>query len=275
MTSLKITSRSNERIKSLKRYYRKRHRDREGRFLAEGVKVIEEALDAGWKVKVLLFTAELTAHPRGAALLEAARAAGAEIWETVDHVLRDLADTTTPQGVVALIAKPRYDLDLLLQGRGTPLVIVLDGIQDPGNLGTIIRTADACGLLGVITLEGTVDLFHPKVVRASAGALFHLPVFGDVAADHAVQFLAGAGFQIFVADPQGDYSLYECVFDRPTALFVGNESRGCTDFLHQVADRVVFIPMPGQAESLNVGVAASLFIYEAVRQRLKCSLSLP
>ncbi len=259
----------------MKRFYRKKYRDQEGRFLTEGIKVIEEALEAGWKVEMLLYTSELTGHPRGAALLETARSAGTEVWETTAHVLAAVADTKTPQGVVALIVKFRYDLDLLLQGRSTPLVIVLDGIQDPGNLGTIIRTAAACGLLGVITLEGTVDLFHPKVVRASAGALFHLPTFGDIPAPTAVRFLTEAGFQTFVADPVGDYAVYDCDFSRPTALFMGNENRGCTAFLRRMADRVVFIPMPGQAESLNVGVAASLFIYEAVRQRLKSSLSLP
>lgn len=237
--------------------------------------MVEEALEAGWPIITLLYATELTGHPRGAVILEAARASGAELLETADYVLSDLADTKTPQGLVALIAKPWYELDLLLRGRGIPLVLVLDGIQDPGNLGTIIRTADACGLLGVITLEGTVDLFHPKVVRASAGALFHLPTFGDVSAARAVEFLAGTGFQTFMADPDGSQSLYECDFTRPTALFVGNESRGCGELLREAADRVVFIPMPGQAESLNVGVAASLFVYEAVRQRLKSSLSLP
>lgn len=272
---MQITSRHNEHIKFLKRFNRKKCRDQEGCFLAEGVKVIEEALHAGWEVRALLYTSELVRYSRGVALLDTARASGAELRETVEHVLADVADTKTPQGVVALITKPRYELSLLSSGRGTPLVVVLDGIQDPGNLGTIIRTADACGLLGVIALEDTVDLFHPKVVRASAGALFRLPVFSELTAPAVVKFLVEAGFQAFVAAPDGNHSLYECDFSRPTALFMGNETWGCREFLREAADRVVFIPMPGQAESLNVGVAASLFIYEAVRQRLKSSLSLP
>lgn len=272
---MKITSRSNERIKYLKQFHQKKHRDLENGFLAEGLKVIEEALQAGWEVQMLLYTPEVLRHPRGVALLDRAGASGTGLWECEEHVLAAVADTKTPQGVVALIAKPRYSPSVLLQGRGTPLVVVLDGLQDPGNLGTIIRTADACELQGIITLEGTVDLFHPKVVRASAGALFHLPTFGDMPAPAVLKFFTEAGVQKFVADPHGSYSLYECDFSRPTALFMGNEARGCGEILHSAADRVVSIPMPGQAESLNVGVAASLFIYEAVRQRLKSSLSLP
>lgn len=273
---MRITSRSNERVKYLKKFHEKKHRDQENGFLAEGFKVIEEALQAGWEVRMLLYTPDVLRHPRGVALLDKAHATGTiELWECEKQVLAAVADTKTPQGALALIAKPEHSLDVLLQGRGTPLVVVLDGLQDPGNLGTIIRTADACELQGVITLEGTVDLFHPKVVRASAGALFHLPAFADLAASTVVEFFTGSGVQKFVADPRGEYSLYECDFSRPTALFMGNEARGCGEMLHAAADRVVAIPMPGQAESLNVGVAASLFIYEAVRQRLKSSLSLP
>lgn len=272
---MKISSRSNELIKSLKRYHQKKYRDRERRFLAEGVKVIEEALQTGQLVELLLYSSELLRHPRGAALLEAARAVGADLRETEPYVLIDVADTKTPQNVVALIAKPQYELEVLRHNRGIPLVVVLDGLQDPGNVGTIARTADACGLRGLITLQGTVDLFQPKVVRAAAGALFRLPVFADLPAPEVLESLAESGFQLFVANPTGNQSFFDSDFSSPTALFLGNEARGCTELVRQAADRMVFIPMPGRAESLNVGVAAALFIYEAVRQRLKSSLSLP
>ncbi len=271
-----ITSRQNENIKAMKRFYRKKYRDQERRFLAEGVKVVREAFEAGWKVETFLYSVELLQQSQGKSLLNKARNAQADLWEVADPVLYDLADTKSPQGVIALIVKPERSLeDFLDKNHGTPLIVGLDGIQDPGNLGTIMRTADACGLMGLIALKGSVDLYNPKVVRAAAGSLFYLPAIGDVDAATAIPFFKRANFQLLVADPQGEVSIYDCDFNHPTLLFMGNESRGCTDQLRQAAEKVVHIPMPGHADSLNVGVAASLFIYEAVRQKLKTSLSLP
>ncbi|MDA8097195.1 MAG: RNA methyltransferase [Clostridia bacterium] len=269
----RITSRHNPRLKYLKQFHQRKHREREGRFLVEGVRVVEEALAADFEVEVIVFTAEALRDPRTAALVTAASGRGIAVWEVEPALLQELTATETPQGVVALVYKSGTTVDEVLATRtGVPLVLVVDGIQDPGNLGTIIRTADACAVTGVALLRDSVDLYHPRVVRATAGSVFHLPIAEQVDPAELVTGLKRRGFQVLAGDPNGDRSLYDCDFAGPTAVAVGHETRGVGPELRDAVDNLVFIPMPGRAESLNVGVATALLVYEAVRQRAKSSL---
>lgn len=264
---LKITSRHNPKLKYLKTFHHRKHRDREGMYLIEGVRVVEAALRAGVRMEALVVTPAAAADPEIAGLVARALARGGAVWEVDPAALRELALTETPQGVLALVRKQAPAPDKLLGAPGLRRIVVVDGIQDPGNLGTIVRTADACAMHGVVLLRGTVDLYHPKVVRAAAGSLFHLAVADQMEPAGLVAGLKAHGFRLFAGDSRGNRSLFDCDFGPRTALAVGHETRGTCHAIRQAADGMVFIPMPGRAESLNVGVAAALLMYEAVRRQ--------
>ncbi len=264
---LRITSRHNPRLKYLKMFHHRKHRDREGKYLIEGIRVVEEAVDSGVPLETIVVTPDSLADPRTASLVERAASPATGLWVVDPAVLQDLALTETPQGVLALARKDVPDLDEVLGADGVRLVVVVDGIQDPGNLGTIVRTADACAVNAAVLLKGTVDLYHPKVVRAAAGSLFHLDIVDQVGAADLIARLRRFGFRIIAGDPKGDLSLFDCDFSLPTAVVVGHETRGTCPVIRSAVDHMVYIPMPGRAESLNVGVAAALLMYEAVRRR--------
>lgn len=266
-----ITSRHNERIKWLKRFRERRHRDAEGRFLVEGPHLVGEALEAGWHVDLVVHSVTTAGREHAAAVLERARRQGVELLTVAEHILPLLAATVTPQGMVALVRKPpaRSLPDVLPEHRRRPLVAVLDGLQDPGNLGTVIRTADAAGVDALFLTRGTVDLYAPKTVRAAAGSLFHVPVGEPAPPEECAALLKARGLVLLAADPRDGIPVYDCDLTGPVALIIGNEGAGVGWVLRRAADGLVRIPMPGRAESLNAAVAASLIIYEAVRQRLK------
>lgn len=266
-----ITSRHNERIKWLQRFQQRRHRDAEGRFLVEGPHLVEEALEAGWAVDLIVHTPETLGRERSAAVLDRARRQGVELLAVAGHILPLLAATVTPQGMIALVRKrPARSLPDVLPGHlKRPMVTVLDGVQDPGNLGTVIRTADAAGVDAVLLTRGSVDLYAPKTVRAAAGSIFHVQVAEPAEPEECAAFLKSRQLTLLAADPRDGIPVYNCDLTGPVALVIGNEGAGVGPVLRRAADVLVRIPMPGRAESLNAAVAASLIIYEAVRQRLK------
>jgi len=266
-----ITSRRNERIKRLQRLQQRRHREAEGRFLVEGPHLVEEALKAGWAVDLIVYTPETLGREHSAAILEDARRRGVELLPVAEHILSLLADAVTPQGMIGLVRKPpaRSPADVVPARLKRPLAVVLDGLQDPGNLGAVIRTADAAGVDAVLLTKGTVDLYAPKTVRAAAGSIFHVPVAEPAAPEECAAFLKSRGLAVLVAEPRDGIPVYDCDLTGPVALVIGNEGSGTGPVLRRAADVLVRIPMPGRAESLNAAVAASLIIYEAVRQRLK------
>lgn len=262
----RIASRRNPRLRYLKTFHHRKHRDREGKFLIEGVRVVEEALRAGTRLEIIVVTPGAVSDAATASLIARAATRGINVWQVDPALMRDLAFTETPQGVLALVCKRAPTLEKVLGVPGARRIVVVDGVQDPGNLGTIVRTADACAMHGVILLKGTVDLYHPKVVRATAGSLFHLDAVAEVDAAELTAGLKRHGFRLFAGDPGGDRSLFDCDFGLRTALAVGHETRGISAPLRRAAHCLVYVPMPGHAESLNVGVAAALLMYEAVRR---------
>ncbi|MGQ9511690.1 TrmH family RNA methyltransferase [Thermodesulfitimonas sp.] len=255
----------NQRVKALIRLARRRHREKEGKFVAEGPRLVAAALASAWPVEGVYFTPDFAAQ-KGEMLFTLARQRGVPLYELPTEVFSRVAATETPQGVLAVIGIPTVALEALLRPE-PPLILVVDGLQDPGNLGTLIRTAQAAGATGALLLAGTVDLYSPKAVRATAGAVFHLPVVQDLPWAEALRFLQAAGLTLVVADPRGETPFYAADFTGPVALVIGSEGAGPRPEVIRVASRRVFIPMPGGAESLNAAVASSLLIYEAVRQR--------
>lgn len=254
-----ITSTANEKVKYVRSLHRRALRHREQRFIVEGMRLVEEMKETGPRPVSVFYTELFAARPVGRELVDAMSASGWEVLAVTDKVMRAMADTETPQGVLAVLPFPQLVPD------ESGLVVVLDGVRDPGNLGTILRSADAAGAGQVVTIKGDVDVFSPKVVRAAMGAHFRLPILCDREWDEIAALLEGR--QILLADPIGDLPYYEVDWTRPTALVVGGEAHGPTRRARELASARVTIPMQRAAESLNVAVATSLILFEAARQR--------
>jgi TrmH family RNA methyltransferase len=255
-----ITSLANPKIKAARALHQRKARYRERQFLIEGVRLTEDALRAGIVPALVFYTVAMTESERCAALLESLRAAGAPVEEVSEALMPAITDTVTPQGIAAIVPfverPPSPDSDL---------VLVVDGLSDPGNLGTLLRTAEAAGLGQVILAPRTVDVYSPKVVRAAMGAHFHLAL--TVARTWADVAGALAGFPTWVADVQAAFPYYAVDWTGRAALIVGSEAHGPGDDARRLATGTVGIPMPGPAESLNAAVAAAIILFEALRQR--------
>jgi TrmH family RNA methyltransferase len=238
----------------------------ERRFVVEGPQAVREALSAGGLIELFH---EPGRHPD---LVDAARAAGAAVTEVTPQVLAAMADTVTPQGPLGIAPLLTVDLAALHELR---LVAVLDAVSDPGNAGTVLRTADAAGADAVILTEGSVDPHNPKCVRATAGSLWHLPVVSGATVEDVVRRLRGDGLQILATSGGGTDDL-DALVDAgdlavPTAWLFGPEAAGLSDEAMALADRVVRIPMHGRAESLNLSAAAAVCLYATARAHRESS----
>lgn len=231
---------------------------------------MREALRAGWPIRKLQVSR--TAHLRGslAEIVQEARRRGIPVQFVDPRHLDRLSGTGAHQGVVALVGvRPLWELeDLLQRARSTPdpVLVLADGVQDPRNLGAILRTAEAAGAVGVVIPTRRSAGLSPAVAKASAGAALHLPVAGVVNMARAVEACREAGFRAVAADPRAEVSYDEAALDPPLALVVGGEERGVRRLVRERCDQAVRIPMRGQVESLNVSVAAAILLYEVVRR---------
>jgi len=258
----KITSLSNPHIKEALKI-RERKMGRRHDVLIEGPHLIEMALASRTDIRKVFFAD--SSHSKNAGLFKQLSDTDAELMETTEHVLAHLSDTETPQGIAAIAAfKPRELGELSLSVN--PLVVICDGIQDPGNLGTVIRTADAAGADAVILLPGTCDPLLPKVIRATAGSVFTIPLV-FVESRVLLQWLKEKAITLFVTDVNASRSIYETDLRNPLAFALGNEAKGVNESLRREGEVFVKIPILGRAESLNVATAAAICLYEAVRQR--------
>ncbi|WP_201305409.1 TrmH family RNA methyltransferase [Paenibacillus puerhi] len=263
-----ISSAQNPRVKQWAELQSRKGRDKSGRFLIEGLHLVEEALESELIPPEVVVYAE-DRKSVCASLLAKAKAAGIECVAVAESVLAKCTDTLTPQPVFAVVPKLPWRLSDLMQvkaGEPPALVIAIDGMQDPGNLGTIIRSADAVGASGIVLGKGTVDLYNPKTVRSTMGSLFHLPI---VAADltECLPQAAEAGIQVVGTSLQGAVPMYECDLRPATWIVIGNEGQGVSEAVSELVERHVLIPMQGRAESLNAAMAATVMLFEAARQR--------
>jgi len=229
----------------------------------EGPNLLEEALRAGLRV-LTVFVAQGAEH----LLDELALPAESEVLLLPKALLDSALTTETPQPVAALVEPPNWAWAGILDGRAkaAPLIVVLAGLQDPGNLGTILRSAEAFGAQAVLSLPGTVSAWNPKAVRASAGSLFRLPLL-SVSAEECFTRLRQAGVKILTTSVNGAEAANHIDLADPVALIIGNEGNGVSEELAAQADGAVTIPCPGPVESLNAAAAASVLLYEASRQR--------
>lgn len=253
---------SSNLISMVRDLQRRKGRKRRGLTVAEGTRLVEEALAAHVPLRGAVVTPAFDRTPRGAALVADLADHAIPVEEVAESEFAALSDTDTPQGVLVVVEQPRWTLADLTPARGAP-VLVLDAVQDPGNVGTLLRTAAALGASGAVLLKGSADLGNPKVVRAAMGATFRFPAatadepeFAGWAANRDVTVWATAADGI----PLGRLSVPERV-----AIVVGNEGTGVRQALLTVADQRVAIPLAGGAESLNVAVAAGIFLYEVMR----------
>ena len=252
----RISSKENRIYKECTRLARKKYRDREGRYLIEGENLIREAILCGEKIEYLLVR-------DGASFDELT---GNDHYVLDSSLFDGLAQTETSQGILGVVRKRGWDQDDLAKLPSGSNLVVLDRLQDPGNIGTIIRTAEGAGYGAVLCMKGTGDVYSPKVVRAAAGSLFRMPVIQVEDPAELTELLHRFGKKLAVTCIGDDTVYYRAGLSEDVALVIGNEGNGCSSEMIAAADIRVSIPMKGRLESLNASVAAGILMYEAMRR---------
>ncbi|MDK2821353.1 MAG: methyltransferase, TrmH family [Clostridia bacterium] len=261
-----ITSINNRYIKLARSLRERSVRNKKGFYLIEGIHLLEEARISGIPLEAVFFSPKALKNSQGYQLAKDLDRAGYRCLMITEELMEVISTAVTPPGVLAIAPIPATDLNELLKDN-VSLIVVADGIQDPGNLGTIWRTALGAGAKGLVLTHGSVDPFNPKVVRSAMGATFKLPVVTDKKPKELVEKLFSAGLKVVVADVGASVPLWQVDLTEPLALVVGNENKGPDPELTAAASGRVIIPMVGPLESLNVSVAAAILLYETVRQR--------
>ena len=258
-----ITSTSSSQVKHVVNLQKKaKLRKEEKQFVVEGVKMVSEA-PADRLVKV--YVSE-TFKADNEEFLERMNydSIGKDVLEIVtDNVFMRMADTQTPQGIMAVVRMSDTDLEGILSDKHNPLLLIIENLQDPGNLGTIVRMAEGAGVTGIIMSSNTVDIYNPKTIRSTMGSLYRVPVIYE-----AADVCKSKGVTVYAAHLKGTDNYNKKDYTNPTAFMIGNEGNGLTDKLADKADEYVRIPMQGEVESLNAAIACTILTYEAVRQRL-------
>jgi TrmH family RNA methyltransferase len=259
-----ITSTANPHIVEARKLRLRKHRERQARFLLEGLQLLHMALDAGARAAMVFYCEEQFAGRAAPALLARFRAAGAECLSVSAHVMAQLSERDAAQGLAASFVLEEKPLDAIQIGPRS-LVAVLDRLQDPGNLGTLIRTADAVGAAGVVLIEPGVDLYDPKTLRASMGSLFNLPVVRTPDVAGLFAWLRKQGVTPVGAGTHDGKPWGAGLFAGSAALVLGNEARGLSPDVAAHIQGWAHLPMAGKAESLNVSIAGGVLMYEWLR----------
>ena len=261
----KITSLQNPRIKQLVKLRDRHERDDSGLFLVEGYREVTRALEKDIRFRELYYSPDWFLGENEPALIDRAKQAGAQLFELSKEAFAKCSYRDRPDGLLALAPQWKHGLaDLKLSPH--PFLLVVESIEKPGNLGTILRSADAAGVDGVIVCDAVTDIFNPNVVRSSTGVLFAVPVVvADSLAVHA--WLRDKGIRIVATTPDTPHIYTKADLRGPLAIVMGSEQYGLSDFWLKESNLLVRIPMAGQADSLNVAMAAIITLFEAVRQR--------
>ena len=253
-----LTSTKNPRIQRIRKLQNNvQTRRKEALFVVEGVRLVEEVVNANWKPQFVLYTEDIP--DRGHQAVMYFQKQGVEVMPASPHVMQAASDTQSPQGILAVIPIPEWQLPT-----DPTFLLIPDGIRDPGNLGTLLRTALAAGVEAVILPPGSTDAFSPKVVRAGMGAHFRLPIF-SMDWENIRSNLSG--LSIFLADSQAGVNYYQAQFRSPLALIIGGEALGAGSQATSLAASRIHIAMPGKTESLNAAIAGAILMFEVVHQR--------
>lgn len=261
-----ITSFANAKVKQVAAWQTKaKERRRDNVFLAEGIKMFEEA-PRDWIKEVYIIEEVLKKMDASSQVYKKLENVG---YETVsEEVFSKMSDTQTPQGILTVLKRPEYKMEKLLQV-DSPLFVVLEDLQDPGNLGTIIRTGEGAGITAVLMTRNTVDIFNPKTIRATMGSVYRVPFVYVEDIEDTIKSLHNNNIKTYAAHLKGEEYYDSLSFQEGTAFLIGNEGNGLKQSTADMADSYLKIPMEGQVESLNAAIATSLLIYEAHRQRRK------
>ena len=258
-----ITSKDNELIKHIRKLKDKKYRDESNEYVVEGVKLVEEAVKENAKIKQIIVcedttrTYEIPTH----IMLEIAKY---ECISVSDKIFNIITQVTNPQGIMAIIEKNAQNAKI---DYTQDIIVVLDDVQDPGNLGTILRTVDSIGLNQIIVSKGTADAFNSKVVRSTMGAIFRIKIIEVENLAQAIKEMRKHHFKLMVTSLQTKNSIYDIDFNKKI-IVIGNEANGVSKEIQEMADEKAKIPMLGRTESLNASVATGVVLYEYVRQKL-------
>jgi len=260
-----------QRVQRLRRLLRRAGvREAESAFVAEGVKVVEAAIDAGAPVESLFVASGWRSSASTAAVVDRAVASGLRVFELGPGIMERIADTVSPQSVCAVVGIVDVGLEEVLSSAPQPagtLVLVCVDVRDPGNLGAVLRVAGATAVSVVVCCAGTVDPYNPKVVRASAGALFRVPLVTGLPPAGALETVSALGYRCWATVPRGGTDYLVADLDGPTALVLGNEASGLPPEVVTLLDGSLTIPMTDGTESLNVAMTAAVLCFEAARRR--------
>jgi TrmH family RNA methyltransferase len=262
-----IQSNTNKTIKYIKSLQLKKYRDEYDQFIIEGEKLLREALEYNAHISMVLFSQSFAESERHGEIEASLKSINIPMYYTDDRVFKEAGETETPQGVIAVVDNVKFNLDSIME-KAELCIVLLDEVRDPGNAGTIIRTADACGLDAVLLSKRSVDLYNGKTIRATMGSLFHIPVIQNMDTAEAIQRLKESKVMTIGADPHSSDSCIDMPYYKRSAIIIGNESKGINSEIKALLESNVKIPMPGRAESLNAGIAASILMYEfSIRKR--------
>jgi TrmH family RNA methyltransferase len=254
-------------IKRIRHLQKKKYREKYREYTIEGVRIIEDALQNNTnQIKYVFFCDELLENSRGEALLHNLQEKKISLYRLPSKLFIKFSDTQNPQGIMAILSFNAYNIEDLLASE-MDLFILLDRIQDPGNLGTIIRTADAAGVDAVLLTKGCVDLYNAKTIRSTMGSIFHLPIVYIDSTCEMIGKMKKNHIKIVSTSLDTNHYYYEIDLKTKVAIIIGNEANGVLTDVLESSDEIVKIPVIGKAESLNASVAASIMMYEVVRQR--------
>jgi len=254
-----ITSKDNEIVKHIRKLREKKEREEAGEFIVEGIKMLEEAVREKARIKMIVVSEELNQNPIPQDVLY--KVAKEKLIYVSESVFKTLTDVNSPQGILAIIEKNQTkEIDF-----SQDLFLILDNIQDPGNMGTILRTADSVNLKQVIVPKGNADCYNPKVVRSTMGAIFRVSVIEVEDLSKSIKEMKKHKIQILVTALETKDSIYDVDYKR-SAIVIGNEGNGVSKEVLELADKKIKIPMPGKTESLNAAVATGIILYHAIRK---------
>jgi TrmH family RNA methyltransferase len=252
-----IESKDNSLYKEVKKLKDRKGRNKSSKYIIEGYRLIEEAFKANIAVEYIFFSGEEEKVNEyiGTYVTKT------KLYRLKEDLLNELCSTEKPQGIVAVVGMKKLDMNL----EGS-FYLLCDKLQDPGNLGTIIRTAHAAGVDGIILTKGTVDVYNNKTIRSTMGSLFHIPIINDDDSYSITKRLIESGFSLLSTSLEGDKDFFKEDLTGKIIISVGNEGNGVSEEIYNLSDKKVKVPMPGGAESLNVAIATSVILYEKVRQ---------
>ena len=263
---------SKSRLEKLLKLKTRKGRKEEKRFLVEGKRFLKEALESNWEMELVLFSEIFKRTPEEESLLNEIKNKGIDIIPVKNQIMKSLSDTVTPQGIIGVMKKKEFISQEAFAlkktlAKDTDFVLALDSVQDPGNLGTLLRTADAAGVDSVLLSEDTAEFYNPKVLRSTMGSIFHLPIFKDVNLKNTIPLLKRRGFKIFASEVKEGKLYDQLDYSGKVCLIIGSEATGIDKKIIELSDEMVRIPIYGKAESLNASVAGGIILFEMARKR--------